>query len=43
MKKFVLPTLLVLTVLSSAISLPTPVSFAQENPEPEPKPEKPGD
>jgi hypothetical protein len=43
MKKFALAVLLGLTALSSMISLSAPVSFAQEEPAPEPKPEKPGE
>jgi len=43
MKKFVLAVLLGITALSAMISLSAPVSFAQEAPEPEPKPEKPGE
>jgi hypothetical protein len=43
MKKFVLAVLLGFTVLSSMISLSAPVSFAQEEPAPEPKPKEPGD
>jgi hypothetical protein len=43
MKKFLLAVLLGITALSSMISLSAPVSFAQEAPEPEPKPEKPGE
>jgi len=43
MKKIILAVLLGLTALSGMISLSAPVSFAQEAPEPEPKPEKPGE
>jgi len=43
MKKIALAVLLGLTALSSMISLSAPVSFAQEAPEPEPKPEKPSE
>jgi len=43
MKKYVYAMLLALTVVSSMISLSAPMSFAQETPEPEPKPEQPGD
>lgn len=43
MKKIALAVLLGLTALSSMISLSAPVSFAQEEPAPEPKPEKPGE
>jgi len=43
MKKFVFAMLLGLTVVSGMINLSAPLSFAQEAPEPEPKPEKPGD
>jgi hypothetical protein len=43
MKKFALAVLLGLTALSSMISLSAPVSFAQEEPAPEPKPEKPSE
>jgi hypothetical protein len=43
MKKFLLAVLLGVTALSSMITLSAPVSFAQEAPEPEPKPEKPGE
>jgi len=43
MKKFVLAVLLAVTALSSMISLSAPVSFAQEAPAPEPKPETPSE
>jgi len=43
MKKYAYAILLALTVVSSMISLSAPVTFAQESPEPEPKPEKPGE
>ena len=43
MKKFILAALLGVTALSSMISLSAPVSFAQEEPAPEPKPETPGE
>jgi len=43
MKKIALAVLLALTAVSSMISLSAPISFAQEAPEPEPKPEKPGE
>ena len=43
MKKIALAVLLGLTAVSTMISLSAPVSFAQEEPAPEPKPEKPGE
>ena len=45
MKKFVVAIAVVLglSMIGSMIQLSAPVSFAQESPEPEPKPEKPGE
>ncbi len=45
MKKIVVAMAIVLglNMVSSIVNLSAPLSFAQESPEPEPKPEKPGE